>query len=375
MTVHRALSFALCLALVSTAATAVAGDNAALAKAVRKGSDKSIDSLITAGQGLNEADDQGRGPLYYACARGDGDLISRLVDKGADVNARDNLGDTPLMVLVRNTFDVSPQALVLTAHGAKLDQQNDAGHSALIEAVLRGPGVLDFRAETALVKALLDAGADANLRDASGAMAAHYAAAVGEPVSMFRTVLSATHDPRATNAEGFDPLLVAVRNQHPVIARLMFQMGYAPAPAPPAPPEVIAKDPTHVDDHARVNAFALTWYGDYLAAQGRKDDAAAASGQALPYFDAAIAEQERAIGAVQAVLVQDERKRNNARAGTLLANAAGIALAAATGTGAIFILQLSSQVEIDQQRIKGLQGEEASLAKTRDDLKLKMQGI
>jgi hypothetical protein len=370
-TKHAALGLALALGLTAWSAAAA---NAPLAKAVRQGADKSIAKLIAAGESINEVDDQGRGPLYYACARGDADLITQLVAKGAQLDVQDKDGDTPLMVLVRNTFEVGPQAQFLTSHGANLNAQNHAGRTALMEAILRSPGVLDFRSQTALVKSLLDAGADAGLLDADGAEAAHHAAAVGEPLSMFKAVLTKTADPGWRRRDGLDVLGVAVQHAHPVIARQMFQLGYAPTHAPPASAAGIANDPTRLDDHPRINAVALTWFGDYLAQQGHAADALEAYGHALTFYDDAIKEQERTAEAVQHLLAEDERKRDNARAGTFALNVAGVALAAATGTGAIFILTPNATVEADKQRLKTLEADEADLRRQRDAVKQKPTG-
>jgi len=89
------------------AGSAAASDDA-LARAIRRGSDKSIPKLIADGTGINVADDKGRSPLYYAAVRRDGDLIDQLLAKGAVVDAADPAGDTPLIVLMRNTFRRRP---------------------------------------------------------------------------------------------------------------------------------------------------------------------------------------------------------------------------------------------------------------------------
>ena len=368
---RAAIGLALALALAGGAASAA---NATLAKAVRQGSDKTIARMVAAGDGINEVDDQGRGPLYYACARGDADLITQLVAKGAQLDVQDKDGDTPLIVLLRNTFEVTPQAQVLVSHGANLNLQNNIGRTALMEAVLRSPGVLDFKSETGLVKVLLDAGADAGLTDADGAMAAHHAAAVGQPVSMFKAVLARTPDARWTRRDGLDVLNVAVQHDHPAIARQMFQQGFAPTTAPHASAEGIANEPTRLDDHARINAIALTWFGDYLAEQGRLNEAQGAYGHALGFYDAAITEEERTADAVRRLVSEDERKRDNARVGNFALNAVGVALAATTGTGAIFVLTPSATVEADKQRLTTLEAEGADLDRRRDDLKRKLPG-
>jgi hypothetical protein len=353
-------------------AAAALADPAALARAIRQGSDKSANALIAAGTGINQADDKGLRPLHYACARGDAPLIAALLDKGADANAADPDGETPLLLLVRNSFDIADGVQALIAHGAHVDAQDKAGRTALMEAILRAPGVLDFQAETRLVKVLLDAGADTALRDGDGFLAAHHAAAVGQPVSMFKAVLARTAHPDTPNGDGLDVLLVAVQANHPVIARLMFQAGYAPSYAPPASPAGIARDPMRLDDHAAVNATALSWYAEFLAQQGKAAEATATWRGALGAFDLAIKEDDRVTDAVRKVLADDEHKREAGRAANLALNVAGVALAAATGTGAVFMMTPNTQVEQDKQRLATIAADEAKLVTQRDTLKQKL---
>jgi ankyrin repeat protein len=358
---------AVCLA---AAGAPVFAANAPLAKAVRKGSDTLVAKLIAAGEDVNEVDEDYRGPLYYACVRGDADLIQQLLDKGAKVNAQDRQGDTPLIALVRNTFDVGPAAALLIAHGAVVDAQDFPGRTALMEAVRRSPGVLDYRAETALVKTLLEAGADAAVQDSNGDTAAHFAAAAGEPMSMFRAVLAKTPNPHLFDHEGLDVLMTSVKNGHPAIAKLMFQAGLSPTAAPPS--NAAAADPTAPDEHPRLNAYAFSWYGDYLATLRRMDDAGAAYSEAIGFFDTAIAEDARASAAIGKVLTDDQHKRDQARAGVAALQVIGIALAATTGAGFVVLPNgYAATVEADKAKLKSLQDESTTLAKKRDALKEK----
>ena len=50
------------------------------------------------GADVNQADEEGRTPLYIACQNGHVDAARLLLDKGADVNWAAQYGRTPLFV-------------------------------------------------------------------------------------------------------------------------------------------------------------------------------------------------------------------------------------------------------------------------------------
>jgi len=72
----------------------------------------------------------GRGALHYACLDGDAPLADLLLAHGADANARDAEGITPLMAAVGATADVATVDVLLRA-GARADATDKDGQSAL----------------------------------------------------------------------------------------------------------------------------------------------------------------------------------------------------------------------------------------------------
>lgn len=107
----------------------------------------------------------GQSALHLVVARRDLTWLEYLISEGADVNARDNRGVTPLVLAVDSNF--TPGAAYLLAKGARVNDSNDAGETPLITAV--------HNRNLELVKLLLQAGADPDRADNSGRSARDYA--------------------------------------------------------------------------------------------------------------------------------------------------------------------------------------------------------
>jgi ankyrin repeat protein len=73
--------------------------------------------LILRGADVNYAMMFGRTPLHEAARNGDRDTMKLLLDRGANVNAKDEAGDTPL-----DCAEDSEKKDLLRKHGAKKGQ-------------------------------------------------------------------------------------------------------------------------------------------------------------------------------------------------------------------------------------------------------------
>jgi ankyrin repeat protein len=100
----------------------------------------------------------GETPLDYAAWKGRLEAGQCLLDRGANINARDNRRDTPLISALAN--GLVEFARMLLERGAVIDAQNNRGGTALHYAAQSG--------YTRAVQLLLEHGADANLRDKGG---------------------------------------------------------------------------------------------------------------------------------------------------------------------------------------------------------------
>lgn len=117
--------------------------------AARDGDLSAVETLLSGDPGLIEGtDDDGRGPLHWACAGGHAELAEYLIERGADVNHRDNTGDTPLLLaLYRRHADA---AVVLIESGADVNAANGVGLTPFVFAAgWRDPDLVRRMADSA----------------------------------------------------------------------------------------------------------------------------------------------------------------------------------------------------------------------------------
>src|SRR5436190_2116756 len=93
------LSLPIVLAVFLIAARAADADGStALLWASYHDDIESADRLIRAGANVNAANDLGVTPLWAACQNGNSAMVQRLLDSGANPNASLLAGETPVMV-------------------------------------------------------------------------------------------------------------------------------------------------------------------------------------------------------------------------------------------------------------------------------------
>jgi ankyrin repeat protein len=70
----------------------------ALFAACKRGHIEVVTILIDAGANVNQGKNDGRTPLYVACEKGLTEIVAKLIAANADVNKADNTGVTPLLI-------------------------------------------------------------------------------------------------------------------------------------------------------------------------------------------------------------------------------------------------------------------------------------
>ena len=120
--------------------------------------------------------DTGDSALHIATKRSDATWMGFLLQKGANANARDGAGNTPLIIATFSRFAEGVD--LLTRIKAQVDVQNRLGETALLKAVQNRDNVS--------AKVLIDAGANPDISDSTGATARATAAADPRAASIAR---------------------------------------------------------------------------------------------------------------------------------------------------------------------------------------------
>ena len=107
-----------------------ASPSAALFQAIRAGDRAAVRLLIKAGTDINARDEVGNTPLMAAALNADAAVLELLLKAGADVNATNQAGATALMRAATSEDKVR----LLVAKGADVKARSHMGNTALILA-------------------------------------------------------------------------------------------------------------------------------------------------------------------------------------------------------------------------------------------------
>ena len=138
----------------------------ALIVAAHQGHTACIYVLLDRGANIESKDNLGFTALLVAAYRGHNECIGGLLDRGADIESKTDLGKTALLVATQQGH--TECIGVLLDRGADIKSKECDGGTALDAAAQKG--------YTACIDLLLDRGADIGSKDSQGLTALHFAA-------------------------------------------------------------------------------------------------------------------------------------------------------------------------------------------------------
>lgn len=160
-----------------------------------------------------------------AAADGEQKLVEEYLWAGADVNARDEYGQTALFAAsVARRYAL---ALMLLDRGADPNLARDTGRTPLLAAIKRGFDTNFYEREPEsqkLVGALLERGADVNARDEDGVTPLEEAARIGDAQTI-RALVARGANLATKNNDGETPLHVAARELRGLAVRALIDAG------------------------------------------------------------------------------------------------------------------------------------------------------
>ncbi|MBA3765553.1 MAG: ankyrin repeat domain-containing protein [Acidobacteria bacterium] len=163
-----------------------------------------VKELIAAGVDANRRDENTQtSALDEAVKNGNRQIVRALLDAGAEINARNSLGQTALMILDEDASEDLVWDLV--AAGAKINLRDEDGDTALILAA--------SWSKAEILRALLNAGARVNAKNKEGETALMKAAAEGDLESVKLLIDSGAEINRKNNS-GETALKLAEDNKH-----------------------------------------------------------------------------------------------------------------------------------------------------------------
>jgi len=98
--------------------------------------------------------------MFFDSYEANNKIIELLIDKGANLNIKDKMGNTPLSLTIKHNDYPNAGRLILA--GADLNIQDNDGYTALIGAITAEKNQLE------IAKLLIEKGADLNIQNNNG---------------------------------------------------------------------------------------------------------------------------------------------------------------------------------------------------------------
>jgi ankyrin repeat protein len=214
---YRAPARLVALAGLFAFAFAVPASCGPIQDAARKGDLAQVQALLKGDPTLiSSKDELGETPLAMAAVAGQKDVVEFLLAHGADVNARNLVGNTPLHEAVWEDDEAHKDVVgLLLAHGADVNAKGQQGATPLFDAAFDG--------STGVATLLLAKGADVKARDDLGETPLHLAAM--SSLAVVNLLLANGADVNAQNIAGSTPLMFAALLAQESVADVLLAHG------------------------------------------------------------------------------------------------------------------------------------------------------
>ena len=184
-----------------------------LSRAVDTGNVELLEIAIREGADVNAKNEYGSTPLHKSARHGRLEVARALIDKGADVNAKNDDGWTPLLLSASNEH--LEVARFLIEAGADVNAKNEYGFTPLHKSARHG--------HLEVARALIDKGADVNAKNDDGSTPLLLSAENGR-LEVVRALIEAGADVNAKNEYGSTPLHNTY-TRHLEVSRALIEAG------------------------------------------------------------------------------------------------------------------------------------------------------
>jgi len=316
-------------------------------QAINQGKQDRALKLINSGKGIEEVNQNGETPLHIAAKKSDVKIGKALLEQGANPNAKSKVGAAP-MHSATLAQKISCEFLnLLIEYKADVNVKNQAGATPLIFAASRNRDVTQVSEHIAMVKILIDSGAEIDAVNQSDMTALHYAAYNGEPFKIVEMLITAGANPNHPNKTGITPLIQAAANNHQEAFNILADAGGTPS--------ITCRDDleNRTEENNLVvnltfenNARTYAMYADYLAEKGQLVESNTFYNTAASQFELAEKEFERAATVYKEAIPGAKAENAGRIVGSILGTVFGVALAATTGTGFFMTPNTTNKAEV-----------------------------